>query len=136
MIRLCLSLCLVLLGLAMGPIPALGDGPEGGKAEQTTRYIRVRNYTDEVLTVHLRYRGDGAKAWLPAGADNSLTYRIRPRQTLILEDAAGPVAARQIRVWAESPTARWVQYKNQNIDIVPRPYRAACLGTFTYVFRK
>jgi hypothetical protein len=136
MFRLCLPSYLVLMGLVTGPAPALGDEPEAGRIEQTTRYIRVRNYTDEVLTVHLRYRGDGVKAWLPAGADNSLTYQVRPRQTLILEDAAGPVAARHIRVWAESPTARWVQYKNQDIDIVPRPYRAACLGTFTYVFRK
>jgi len=41
-----------------------------------------------------------------------------------------------MRIWAESASARWTKYKDEDVLVVASPYRSAELGTHSHNFIK
>jgi hypothetical protein len=91
---------------------------------QEVRYLRVVNDTDAELTV-----------WATFGEDTH-TWTFEPGETAYLEVDGERLSAAQVFIWGKADSgARWGKYKNNALVLVPRPYRAETIGTFTFTFR-
>jgi hypothetical protein len=118
------------------PLPA-GDLPQAGTAAaadsvgeesappvQRVKYLRVANRTGQDLRVYVR-----------AGDDEGPSVRHLPAggASYVMVDGRR-LAASEIRVWAKSDTSAWAEHKHVPLALVPEPYRAAEVATYTHVF--
>jgi hypothetical protein len=100
---------------------------DGGAGLLTVRYLRVRNDTREVLKVNVRFG-------VPGLDDRWLIYTLQPGESAVLSSADGLVAASWVRVWAESQTSVWDEFKDQDLVLVEEPYLGDEIETFTLPF--
>jgi len=91
---------------------------------QTKRYLRVSNLTGETLLVNVQW----------AEINQPLTWTIKPDQVTYLAINDVPLAASQVRIWARSERRQWNTNKDEDLVLVPTPYRSDRLDTFTYDF--
>jgi tetratricopeptide (TPR) repeat protein len=103
------------------------------------RVLQVTNRTGQKIRVHLRYEApaaDGKFAWLPG--EGSLTWEFAPGETAVLVHEGGPVLARRMRIWADSPDTKTVWYAAKDHDTWTAPaagYRGGAKPElFTYTF--
>jgi hypothetical protein len=97
-------------GLAAGQ--GGGDGPAGGTEEtrQTRRYFKIRNGTNEELTVSLQYYTQderGGWAWYPADPSRSqeaISFKIGPGVETFLAHNNWRINASRARIWAVTPS--------------------------------
>ncbi len=100
--------------------------PGGGEAGlQMVRYLHVSNGTGESLRVYVQ---------LPE-EDRPRSWTLAPGEKAPLLVDGEPLATDQVQIWAESPTRRWIQYKDETLVVVAEPYQADQIGTWTEVFR-
>jgi len=93
---------------------------------QSLRYLRVSNQTGETLLVNVQW----------AEINQPLTWTIKPDQVTYLAINDVPLAASQVRIWASSEQHLWNTYKDEDLVLVPTPYRSDRLDTFTYNFNQ
>lgn len=93
---------------------------------QYERYLRLHNDTDEKITVYLRHHTEdvtGQWDWVPEApgptATKWLAFEMQPNE--VLEPKLGEmfIAANRIRLYAESATKSWLNYKDQDYWLVP-----------------
>jgi hypothetical protein len=99
-------------------------GEESAAPVRRVKYLRVANRTGQDLRVYVRAGDDEGPSvrYLPAGAASYITVDGRR------------LAASEVRVWAKSDTSAWTDYKEEPLTLVPEPYRAAEVATYTHVF--
>jgi hypothetical protein len=128
------------------------SGPSGDIAERedvfTRRFLKVKNDADVAMKVFVQYRGFADKkwAWLPAdpsASQNALVYNLQPGQEALVEHDSQKVAASRVRVWAVAQGQNWLDYRDQDLWIVPEVdqrgehrYLATEMKTFTFIFPK
>jgi hypothetical protein len=115
------------------------------------RYLRVKNNTDEMITVFVQANARGEdRSWIwipadPADSDEALALDVAPGETTfvrISEDDDDFLHARKIRIWADSQSGmQYRKFKNRDFWLVPERdkrnkhyYYATRMGTFTYAF--
>src|SRR5262249_22095612 len=115
---------------------------------QTQRYLKVRNQTGQRLTVYVQFRAptdQGQEAWYPAAPGASagpLKFELEAGAGGGrgggggLGYGAAPIRPGRARLWAESASGQWLKYKDQDVVLVPQPYRADTLGTHTHTFNR
>jgi hypothetical protein len=106
--------------------PAEGEASaeEPALPEQTVRYIRVVNNSGQDLTVYVKLRAEDKPSWwkIPAGVDGYLS------------DNGEKFAASEVYLWATSGTTQWRKNKSTPLVLVPTPYQASEIATYTYTF--
>jgi len=93
---------------------------------QTRRYLRVSNQTGQTLVVNVQW----------AEINQPLSWTIKPDQVTYLAINDVPLAASQVRIWAQSDRRQWNTNKDEDLVLVPAPYRSDSLDTFTYTFNQ
>jgi hypothetical protein len=134
--------------------PAVAKGQNGkdnvgeGEKEEvfTSRFLKVKNETGEPLKVFVQFRGktDTKWAWTPADPSDSkdaLTYNLKPGQEMFLKHKGQKIAASRVRVWGISDNAKVLDYRDQDLWVVPEMddrgehcYLATEMKTFTFIF--
>ena len=91
---------------------------------QRVKYLRVATRTGQDLRVYVQAGDDDGPSvrHLPAGTASYVTVDGRR------------LAASEVRVWAKSDTSAWNEHKYVPLTLVPEPYRAAEVATYTHVF--
>ncbi len=124
--------------------PSFGDRDDA--VLQNRRYLKIRNETEGTLTVFLQFRAPQAGAWTwvpadPAASTESLSFEIEAGKELDVTHKDDMVAASRMRIWATSPTEKWLKYKAKDIWLVPERtedgehvYIASGIETFSFVF--
>jgi hypothetical protein len=114
-----------------------GDGPDIGPGGddpgrdepavpvQRLRYLRIVNSTGQELMVYVRMT-PGAPAQGRKMAIDEVIY---------LRGEEGRVALGEVYLWARAGGKAWGRFKDEPLVLVPRPYRALGIGTFTHTFR-
>jgi hypothetical protein len=92
----------------------------------TVRYLYVVNDTDEDLTVSIQTDEN----------EQPQTWTFGPGEGDYLQVDGQRLAAKQIRIWGESASEQWIDYQEDALLLVPHPYKAPEIGTYTYTFRK
>jgi hypothetical protein len=107
---------------------AIGDGGDSAASGlQTTRYLKVRNTTNQPMTVHVQFGAPGlSNRWL--------TYELDPGELALLVTSDGAVACKTARVWAETASLTWDDYKDQDLVLVEAPYESDEIDTFILPF--
>ncbi len=108
---------------ATGTVESLPGGSETGL--QMVRYLHVSNGTGESLRVYVQ---------LPE-EDRPRSWTLAPGEKAPLLVDGEPLATDQVQIWAESPTRRWTQYKDEALVVAAEPYQADQIDTWTEVFR-
>lgn len=120
-------------------------------AKQYERYLKVRNNTEEDLTVYVQFRtADDEGKWLwvpgaPADTEDAVSFNVAAGDSIRLpvdDPYDGNLRASRIRLWAESEGGTaFTQYKEEDLWLVPEKddqdrhyYFARRMGTFTYTF--
>jgi hypothetical protein len=134
-------------------IPVPGVSPQqleteaGESVVQTRRYLRVKNDTQERLTVYVQYRTLTTKdrwAWFPVDPEQSekaAVYVFEPGEEADLSHEDWRVNASRVRIWAvtEEGTA-WLENKEEDLWLVPEidearhQYLAPTMETYTVTF--
>lgn len=93
---------------------------------QYERYLRLHNDTDQKITVFLRFHTQdvtGQWDWIPEApgptATKWLSFEMQPNEILHPKYGEMPIAANRIRLYAESATKSWLNYKDQDYWLVP-----------------
>ena len=102
-----------------------------------SRQLSVRNKTGGVLKVHLQYKH--GKLWSPGSPKKgeSIGFTIADGGEALLGDGATPVAASEVRLWAEAEDGggAWTAHKSKSLDLTPKgSYRAEAIDTFVFTF--
>jgi hypothetical protein len=126
------------------------------EARQNQRYLKIKNDTNQTLTVFLQYRTSQADTWVwlpndPKKSAESLTLSIPAGQEVYAEVDKNRVLSSRVRLWARSTAPngqQWLEYKDQDLWLVPEVdrdnpqdkskehvYFAPEAQTFTFVFR-
>jgi hypothetical protein len=116
---------------------------------QTLCYLRLKNDTDEKLTVYVQFRAwsdRGEWVWYPADPASSkmaYTYELKPGEEKDVTCHGRRVSASRIRMCAESASGhRWMDYRDQDLWLVPEDddgdhsYEADEMETYTATFDK
>jgi hypothetical protein len=158
--KLLIPALLLLIGFGSAALPGnAGDEPKDlpkEKAEkqsfgdrddavlQNKRYLKIRNETDATLTVYLQFRTpeNGAWTWVPddpSKSTDALSFEIEAGKELDVQHKDAPMAGSRVRIWASSPTQKWLQYKTKDLWLVPERtedgehvYMASGVETFTF----
>ena len=106
---------------ALPPPPdAPADAP-ADVAQQTRRYLRIQNATNEKITVYLQYQtlqDDGTWAW--QHADQPVTYDFDPGEASFVSDAGWKINAVRARIWAVSESGKeFFHYRDKDWWLVP-----------------
>jgi hypothetical protein len=124
--------------------PSLGDKDDA--AIQNKRFLKVRNETSDTLSIFIQYRtiDNGAWSWIPADptkAADAISVELEAGKELDVQYKDEPLAASRMRIWATSPTQKWLKYKTKDIWLVPErneegehTYLAPAIETFSFVF--
>jgi len=123
--------------------PARADPDEA--SVQTCRYLRIKNDTQEKVTVYLQYRtwtNRNEYKWYPgdpATSDKVLVFEVEPGAETDLYHDNWRINASRARLWAVgSDDSEWLDYKAQALWLVDkdadgqRTYRGAKMETFTF----
>jgi len=115
---------------------------------QTTRFLQVANATQEPVKLHVQYRAkseSGDFAWFPAapgGGGEPMTFELAPGEQAALADNDWRLNASRVRIWADSPSKQWTQFKDQDLWLVPEvnevgthAYLAKDTQVFSYVVK-
>ena len=126
--------------------PALGDKDE--LVIQNKRTLKVRNETAGTLTVFLQFRTlkENAWTWVPANPVSSteaISFEVEAGMEANVQHEGEPVAASRMRIWAVSPTYKWLRYKSKDAWLVPEKneagehiYTSEALESFTFAFAR
>ncbi|HYV39712.1 MAG TPA: hypothetical protein VE988_28745 [Gemmataceae bacterium] len=126
--------------------PFAGDEIKGAEQSFTSRFVKVRNASDEKLTVSIQYRTLNEAnewVWLPGepGTAESISVDIDPGQEALMADASGkPITASRVRLWAVGQTLQFSANRDADLVTVPEMdgqdngYKALEMDTFTQVF--
>jgi hypothetical protein len=103
---------------------SVSAGEESAPPVQRVKYLRVANRTGQDLRVYVQAGDDEGPSvrYLPAGRAGYVTV------------AGERLTASEVRVWAKSDTSAWTDYKEEPLTLVPAPYRATEIATYTHVF--
>ncbi len=124
--------------------PAFGDKDD--VTLQNKRVLKIRNETGDTLTVFLQFRApqEGGWVWIPdnpAETTDALSFEIEAGKELDVKHKDELVAASRMRIWASSPTQKWLQFKTKDCWLVPEKtedgehvYSAPTVETFTFNF--
>jgi hypothetical protein len=121
---------------------------------QTQRYLKIKNETNEILTVFVQYRTEVQPdewVWLPADpkkSTNAVTQQVLPGKEIYAEVDKNRILSSRVRLWAKanSKGTEWLEYKDQDLWLVPEIdkedpkrqrhfYFAPETQTFTFVFK-
>jgi len=115
-------------------------------AFQVERFLRIKNDSGEKLTVFLqvRTRNDkGQWSWMPEQPGTkakAMSFDLDAGKTL---DLTGKVSASRVRLWAQSDTASFMDYADQDLWLVPETgnngehrYRASRMQTYTFTMKQ
>ena len=127
-------------------VVSLGEAAQDTAVDQDTRYLRLANGTAEPLTFHIQYETveDGKGAWLPGepGGEKELTLTVEAGETADVTDNGWRVNARSVRIWCEGKSAKYVQFKDKNLPLVPevdkdgkQTYQADSIDVFCFTVR-
>ncbi|HEV3263054.1 MAG TPA: hypothetical protein VG013_39840 [Gemmataceae bacterium] len=134
-------------GFQLDPSEPENASPDDGEPAlpptfQTERYLRVANPTSKSVRLHVRYRTHVSPtdwAWMPVGGEKEMTFDIGAGQTVDLSDDDGLISGSRARIWAEAASQTLVDYKNQDLWLVPEVdsdgkhrYEADDMETFTF----
>ena len=105
-------------------IASLGAAAEDATVPQNTRYIRLSNGTEEALIFHIKYEipdENDKGTWLPSepGDEKELNLKLAPGEVVDLTDNKWRVNARSARIWCESETRKYHQFKDKDLLLVP-----------------
>jgi hypothetical protein len=101
------------------------EGVSADDGYQTVRYLVVNNQTGQQLRVYVqRPEEDQPKCW---------TFEPGEKDVLLVDGQR--LAASQVWIWAESKTGSWTKYKEEALVMVPEPYQADEIGTWTHIFQ-
>jgi hypothetical protein len=93
---------------------------------QDERYLRLFNDTPETVTFYLRFHSydftDGW-AWIPEPpvptAEKWLAFELAAGEVLTPRFMGQPIAANRIRLWTQSATRTWEQFRDEDFWLVP-----------------
>jgi hypothetical protein len=108
---------------------------------QVARTLQVSNAAKKKIRVRLQYEAQDDKGnWQEYGADKPLEYTLDPGEIVVMKDGDWDVAARRVRVWAETEdgSQKWVRFKDKELAVVPEKdggYASPQLQTFALAFR-
>jgi hypothetical protein len=90
----------------------------------SVKYVRVVNRTGDPLTVYARTSpGDPARSWTYAPGEEGL-LAVNKR----------PLACAAVSLWAEAGEQKWTKYRDEACQLVPEPYEADDIDTYTFTF--
>lgn len=92
---------------------------------QTQKYIEVKNTSAKNMKVRLVYFTEDK--WLPEAADGNnepLTYDINPGEKCRLSLATGGILASRIRIWVETDSGAWTEYRDKDLVLVEEAYQS------------
>ena len=124
--------------------PAFGDKDD--VVLQNKRLLKIRNVTGDTLTVYLQFRTpeDGAWVWVPEAPGpntQALTFDVEAGREIEIKHKDGLVTASRMRIWATSPTQKWLKYKTKDVWLVPEKtedgehvYQASAVEPYSYIF--
>jgi hypothetical protein len=124
-----------------------GVGTGGAPAWQTTRFLRVTNATAEKMTVYVQVKAQDEEdqwVWFPTapGGEQALVYDLEPGQALTLDNGEWQVNGSRVRVWAESPSQEYTEFRDKDLWLVPETddegyhgYEAEDVETFELAIR-
>jgi hypothetical protein len=123
----------------------IGPAADSADLEQSTRYLRVANCTEEPVKLYLQYEGrtqDGQWQWIPGRpgeAGDAETYDIGPGEVMDLADNGWRINAARVRLWAKAGDRDLVQFKDKDLWLVPETntdgapgYESAEIQTFFF----
>jgi hypothetical protein len=112
------------------------------------RFLRVKNMTAEPMKVYVQFHtqvDEDKWMWVPAEpkeSAKSVMLQVDAGAEAVLADNDGPIPANRVRIWAVGPSRRVIDYRNQDLWLVPEVnqagehvYRAPEIETFTYVLK-
>jgi hypothetical protein len=119
---------------------------------QTQRYLKIKNETNETLTVFVQYRTqvNGEQwLWLPADPKKSadaVPLQVPPGKEIYAEVDKNRILCSRARLWAKASSkgTEWLEYKDQDLWLVPEVdkenprehvYFAPEAQTFRFVFK-
>jgi hypothetical protein len=132
------------------------DEPAPEPVRQYERYLRLRNTTDDTLTVSIQYRTydeDEGWIWLPDDpevSDEAITVELDPGDATYVDLGDGDyLHASRIRIWATGGqnNKKYMTYAEKDLWLVPEEgdeddmanedhwYEALRMGTFTFTFK-
>jgi hypothetical protein len=87
------------------------------------RHLVIANRTGQHLKVFVKI-------------DEARCYRwdFAPDQVACLAVGGEPLTLSQVFLWAESDASRWDEYRDRPLVLVPAPYRAEAVRSFTFTF--
>ena len=114
---------------------------------QTTHYLRLKNETDEKITVNLFYRAWTNKnryRWYPtepSSAAEPLSVELEPGAESELYHEGWQIEANRVRLWAVGANGgEWLDYKDKDLWLVEaqtdgwRYYYRPTVETYTFSF--
>ncbi|MBC7977518.1 MAG: outer membrane protein assembly factor BamD [Myxococcales bacterium] len=101
------------------------------------RQLSVRNKSGGPIKVHVQYK-TGSK-WLPSkpSAGKTIDFTVADGAVVLLGDGTTPIAAGEVRLWAEADggSAKWTKNKAKSLDLTPKGnYKAEQIDTFSFTF--
>jgi hypothetical protein len=123
-----------------------GGAPDGDKAKpQFERFLKVKNDTGEKLTIFVQYimpNDKGEPVWAPGepGSDKAITLELEPGKDTYVEVDGKKLSSVAVRVWAVGEKGKYLDYKDQDLVLVPADkngqhvYLATEVKTMTFVF--
>jgi hypothetical protein len=112
------------------------------------RFLRVKNTTAEPMKVYVQFHtqvDENQWMWVPADPQDSaksVMLQVDAGEEAMFADKDGPIPANRIRIWAVGASRRVMDYRDQDLWLVPEVnqagehvYRAPDIETFTYVLK-
>jgi hypothetical protein len=120
---------------------------QAASAWQTCRYLRIKNATDQKITVYLQYRTPTNKnlyRWYPEDprtATKALAFELAPGVETALYHDNWQINACRCRLWAVAADgSEWLDYKAKDLWLIEddgngiRGYQADDIETYTFTF--
>ena len=106
---------------ALPPPPDAPSDVPSDVVQQTRRYLRVQNATNERIRVYIQYQtlqDDGTWAW--QHADEPLTYVFDPGEDSFVSDGGWKINAVRARIWAVGESGKaFLHYRDEDWWLVP-----------------
>jgi hypothetical protein len=108
------------------PLADIGPAAADVTAEQSTRFLRVANYTDTPITLNLQFEAqtsDGNWQWVPgdpSSADQTETFELAAGEITDLFDNDWRINASRVRIWATTASGdNRLPFKDRDLWLVP-----------------
>ena len=122
--------------------------PGASNLWQTTRFLRIGNDTKEKVRVNVQYftlDDAGQWVWGPSAPEQMgppLAFELDPGEIVDIQDGDWRVNGQRVRIWADSDSRAWNQFKDADLWLVPERdgednagYVAADVQTFNFNMR-